>query len=332
MISSRALLATFILFLVSLTALGREKDALASSLIQQAKQLSDIRSEGAPPFLLRMSIRIIKGDGTVNIGTHRELWISKAQWRRETSVGNFRRIVIAMGRKRWLLDSSTAIEHIDVIPDEIPALSDISEFPGKWKLSNDREINGVSVRCLEQKSDFGASKLCFNEANGTNAPEFRPWRLSTRIGKRVCSYSDYEKYADRMFATSYECEEDKRPVLQARTIELSAPTAQDSSLFSPPSGAKESLNCLDSVKRPRVLSAPNLPPPTRSYHGTVVVLVSTVVGTDGRTHDLRIMSEPRPKFDETAIEEVQQWRFAPGTCGGEPMESEIIAQVAFTVY
>jgi TonB family protein len=317
------------LLLLSSTALGSKNDALASSLIDQARQISDVRAERAPPFRLRMSFRVIKGDGTANEGVYTELWISKAQWRRETEVGGFRRIEVVAGRKRWLLDTSPVIpEHIG----EIPALSEFGKFPGKWKSAKDREIKGVSLRCLEKKSDLGSSALCFDKGNGTAGAALRPWQLSTRIGERSCSYSDFEKYGDRMFATSYECDEDKRPLLQARILELVAAPSLDSSLFAPPNGAKESVNCLDSVELPKVLSAPNLPPPTRDFSGTIVVLVSTVVGTDGRTHDLRVRSQPRRAFDETAIETVRQWRFTPGRCGGEPMETEVFMQVAFTHY
>ena len=328
---SRTSLLGLMLLLVSSTALCSKNDALASSLIEQARHLSDIRAEGAPPFRLRMSVRVIERDGTVNVGFYTELWISKAQWRRETDVEGFRRIEVAMGRKRWRLDSSSVIpEHVV----EIPALTGFSEFPDKWKSAKDREINGVSLRCLEQKSVIGSPVLCFDKANGTIVDNFRRWQLSSRNWEKgwACSYSGYEKYGDRMLATSYECDEDKKPVLQARILELAAAPSQDSSLFAPPNGAKESVNCLDSLVPPRVLSAPNLPPPTRAFRGTIVVLVSADIGTDGRTHNLRVTSEPRREFDETAIEEVRRWRFQPGACGGEPMEAEIVARVAFTVY
>jgi TonB family protein len=276
-----------------------------------------------------MSIRFIKGDGTVTDGTYTELWFSKTQWRRETEVGDFRRIEIGMDRKRWQLDSSTAApDHIG----EITHLFDFGSFPGKWKPAKDREINGVSAACIEQKSDFGSSALCFTKANGTIIAEVRSWQLSNRVGKQVCSYADYEKYGDHIFPKSYECDEDERPILKVRILELTAAPASDSSLFAPPKGAKESVNCLTPIQPPIVLSAPNLPPPTQSFKGTIVVLVNTVVSTDGRIHDTKVISEPRPPFDETAIAEVRQWRFAPGTCDGKPVESEVVAQVAFMHY
>lgn len=323
------LLGLALLLLYAAPALGSKDDTQASSLIEQARHLSDIRSEGSAPFQLRMNFRVIQRNGKVDEGVYTELWVSKAQWRRETDIGPFRRIEVGVGRKRWLLDSSTVLpEHIS----DIPHISEFGSFPGKWKAAKDREINGVSAHCIEQKSGFGSSTLCFAKANGTIAAEFQPWQLNTRIGEKACSYSDYEKYGDRMFAKSYECEGDKQPLLQARILELTAAPAEDSSLFAPPNGAKELVNCFDSVKPAWVLSAPNLPPPTQSFNGTIVVLVSTVIGTDGRTHNLKVVSEPRQPFDETALEQVRQWRFTPAKCGGESMETEIVVQVAFTHY
>ena len=51
----------------------------AASLIEHAKQLSDIRADGAPAFRLRMNFRAIAKDGSVLEGAYSEVWVSKAQ-------------------------------------------------------------------------------------------------------------------------------------------------------------------------------------------------------------------------------------------------------------
>jgi len=323
------LLFGFTLLLPSSKALGSEGDAAASALIDHARQLSDIRAGGAPPFRLQMEVKIIGTDGTAMRGVYTEVWVSKAQWRRELAVGNFRKIQVTAGRKRWLLDNST------VIPErtgEILTLSEFGKFPGKWKSSTDREVNGVSVHCLERETDVGVSPpksgLCFDKANGTLAVQFQPWQLGTRIVERVCSYSDYQKFGDRLFAMSYECDEDKHSALQARIVELAAAPEPDPALFGKPEGATESVNCLDSVEPPKALYAPG-PRPTKYFSGRFVILVSAVIGTDGEPHNLRITSEPRSGLDDAALEAVRQWRFKPASCGGESMEAEIVVRVDF---
>jgi TonB family protein len=328
----RILRLGFTLLLLSSMALGSKNDAAASALIEQARQLSDIRAEGAPPFRLQMDFKVIGGDGAARQGVYTEVWVSKAQWRKETAVGDFRRTQVAVGRKRWLFDSST------VIPErtgEIPALSEFGKFPGKWKSSKDREVNGVTVRCLERENDLGfsvtKSALCFDKTKGTLAIEFRPWVRGSRVGERVCSYSHYQKFGDRLFATSYECYDDKHPTLQARIVELAAAPSTDSTLFEKPEGAKESVNCLDSIEPPKQLYAPE-PRSPESFSGTILVFVSSVIGTDGKPHNLAVTSEPRRAFDDAALEAVRQWRFKPASCGGEPMEAEIVVQIDFHRY
>lgn len=329
MTTARALLLGLTLLLLPSITSASKNDAAASSLIEQAKHLSDIRADGAPPFQLRMTFRVAKKDGTVTEGVYTEVWISKAQWRRETNIGTFRRTEVAIGRKKWLLDSSTVIpDHIG----EIPHLSEFGSLSGKWRSAKDREFNGVNLRCVEQKNDLGSWALCFAKVDRAVAAEPRPWALSSHIGDRACSYSDYQKYGDRIFPTSYECGEGKQLILQARIGELSALSSQESQLFTPPNGAKESLNCLDPIQPPRALSSTELPPPTQSFSGTIIVSVSTTVGTDGRTHNLTVISEPKKAFDDTALESVRQWRFDPGRCGSEPMETEVVVQVAYTHY
>ena len=145
------LLLAVTLPLFSSTALGSNKEAEAASLIERARQLSDIRAEDAPAFRLKLNFKAIKGDGSVLEGTYTEVWVSKTQWRRETVVGDIRRPEVAAGQKRFLLEPVKALpEHIR----DLAALSETGRFqPEAWKPEKieNRKLNGSSVRCVETK-------------------------------------------------------------------------------------------------------------------------------------------------------------------------------------
>jgi hypothetical protein len=198
------------------TAFASKKDAEAAALLEHAKQLSDIRAEGAPAFRLKLSFKVIKEDGSALQGAYTEVWVSKSQWRRETVLGDFRRTQVAAGKKLWRLDSTTAVpEHIG----DISTLSAIGRFqPERWKPGRieDREIEGLSVRCLETNPDPRGlrSSLCFDKSSGTLAAQVKPLEMETRIAEQACFFSDYQKFGSRVLATSYECAEDKHPRLQ----------------------------------------------------------------------------------------------------------------------
>jgi TonB family protein len=184
------------------------------------------------------------------------------------------------------------------------------------------------MHCVESDGDLARARwdLCFDKLTGLLSAEIDP--LGTNPGERVCFHSDYQKFGEYMVARSYECAEDKQLKIEARVTELAADSAQDPALFVPPEGAKESLNCLGSVMHPeQVYTSEPMPP--HGVSGINVVTIGLVVGTDGKPHDVKVTSAPNPGYDEAVLEAVQEWRFKPATCDGEPMEAPISIQTEF---
>jgi hypothetical protein len=206
MTSFRVVFLVAILSLFSSTALASDKQTEAAAMIEHAKQLSDIRADGAPAFRLRMKFRAIENDGSVLDGTYTEVWSSKAQWRRETAAGDFRRTEVFKGQKRFVL------EPVKPLPEQIRDVLALSEFerfqPESWrpeKIAN-RNLNGASVRCIEtlpevpalrvfgRMSEYRAERpsLCFDKSSGVIAAEIEP-----RMKDAACFFSDYQKFGDR---------------------------------------------------------------------------------------------------------------------------------------
>jgi TonB family protein len=189
------------------------------------------------------------------------------------------------------------------------------------------------VSCLEADNGplGGKSALCFDNSNGTLVVEVTPFRTATRIADKTCYLADYQKFGDRLFARSYECDEDRRPRLEANVVELVAEPAPDPALFAPLEGAKELVNCLTVIKPPRAVrqAEPIGPGPG---HGPVLVVMSVVVGVDGKPHDVRVTSDPQPDFDRASLKAVRQWTFNPATCNGEPIETEIAIETSFVSF
>jgi TonB family protein len=334
MTSRHTLLLLLTLSLLVSMASANEKDAEATALIEHAKQLSDIRAEGEPAFRLKVSFKIIQEDGSALEGVYTEDWVSKAQWRRETVLANFQRTRVAAGRKLWLLDSAATVpEHID----DILSFSEMAKFnPMLWNSNRkveDREVKGSNARCIESRDPSGPTQaLCFDKMNGTIVAEVQPL-LVPSLAERVCFYSDYEKFGDRLFARSYGCDVDNHPRLRARVVELVAAPAPDATFFAPLEGAKESVNCLGTVKMPTAIYSPNPTMPRGASRGsTTWVMISMIVGTDGKPYNLRITSAPNHDFDEAALKTVRQWRFKAATCDGDPVEKQMAVETEFHLF
>jgi periplasmic protein TonB len=88
------------------------------------------------------------------------------------------------------------------------------------------------------------------------------------------------------------------------------------------------------VTAPRVLFAPD---PEFSeearkakYQGTVILTV--VVGPDGRTHEVRVLRSLGMGLDEKAVEAIHRWKFEPGRRDGIAVAVLVNVEVNFRLY
>jgi TonB family protein len=61
-------------------------------------------------------------------------------------------------------------------------------------------------------------------------------------------------------------------------------------------------------------------------------VVSIVVASDGRVHNVRLLRALGMGLDEIARDTVQTWRFRPATHNKEPVAVEMNIEVAFDIY
>ena len=317
----------------SLATFASNNQTEAASLIERAKQLSDIRSDGAPAFRLRMNFRAIQKDGSVLEGTYTEVWASKSQWRRETAAGDFHRTEVGADQKRFLLEPvRPAPEHIRALP----ALAEFGRFQSEFwipeKIEN-RKLNDASVRCIdtlpevrgvrrltgpESETRAGTPSLCFDRSSGVIVAEIEP-----AMGNAACFFSEYQKFGDRTYARSYNCVEGRQARLEASIVEFVALPQADPEMFALPNGAKELRGCLDPAEPPR----PVYQPEPAGARASGVVVISITVGIDGIPHDLSPFSSPNPKQEKAALDAVRQWRFRPATCDREPVAVKIRVEI-----
>jgi len=312
--------------------LAEEQEEEGKALVDRAKQLSDIRAEGAPAFRLKTSFKVFKEDSTVTEGTYTETWVSRRQWRRETVLGDFRKIVVANGNKRWLLNSTSAEpEGAEEAGIKMASLRFPPEF---WKPEKieDRDLGSLGARCMETKPDYtgGKSLLCFDKDTGTLAAEVLPLQVRDRIVDHACEYRDYGKFGEKVFPRVVRCFEGPRPTFEENLLQLSTEPSPDPALFARLEGGTESVNCLGAAKPPTLLYSPR-PVPPRIENPKNSVVLRLIVGTDGKPHDLRVVGSVDKAFDNAAMEAVRRWRFKPATFCGEPIATRIDVNIKFQI-
>ncbi len=85
------------------------------------------------------------------------------------------------------------------------------------------------------------------------------------------------------------------------------------------------------VKPPRAIYAPDpeYPETARRERQQGTVVISVVVGSDGSPRDIKVKRPFSPELDESAINTVKKWKFAPGTKDGEPVAVQIVVEISF---
>jgi len=68
---------------------------------------------------------------------------------------------------------------------------------------------------------------------------------------------------------------------------------------------------------------------TLRIQGTAVL--SAVIGTDGRIHDVETLASPSPLLAKAAEDAVKQWEYKPYLLDGKPVEVETIVNVNFAL-
>jgi TonB family protein len=68
----------------------------------------------------------------------------------------------------------------------------------------------------------------------------------------------------------------------------------------------------------------------KKAHGTVIL--ETTVGTDGHTHDIRVVQPLGYGLSEQAVRALRDWKFQPGTKDGQPVPVSIQIEMDFRLY
>jgi TonB family protein len=307
-------------------AVGDNKKQEGGALLSHALELSNIRADGAPPFTLKATFRAVDGSSGTS-GTYSEIWISNDKWLREVVMGNSRRLEIANGRKKWLLDQDLNPRYFDTLTSTLKMASPAKE--AKLKDTVTREVDRIQASCVSFDSRFAKEIYCVDPKN--NILLTREW--SSKLGSKfhtTVSYTDYEKLGNHLFPKEMHYSEDGQHSLDISMSEVSPEVTSDPSRFTPPAGSLEMANCeLNQMKAPYLEFGPDPPFPGKAAASNAIVVLSLIVGTDGKPHLIHVARSGGAAFDVEAIRTVQGWKFRPATCQGEQTSTMINVEVEF---
>jgi TonB family protein len=316
------------LLLLAGVSFAADSKAAGERLFQSARQASDIRTDGAPPFRIEGSIRIIpKAPGQETTGRYTEIWHSQTKWRSEVETSSFHRVEIGGVGRKWRVDTGTDRPDTAFSGDLTLLFSRIDP---KITGTSERKVGDTPATCVKLKTEWSKDLACFDPQTGF----FLLQEDATTRSKdphRSCVYRNYEKFADRWFPRLIRCTTARGDDIELTVSKLAAEFSVDESLFVKPPGAIETANCLGRAIRPEATYSPDPKYPDHHKEDSTVVLW-TIVGLDGKPEGLRIARSGGEDFDQPALDIVRQWKFKPSTCDGVPVPVEINIEITFRKY
>jgi len=311
------------------TLVADDTQKVAEILLNRARTLSDIRSPNAPAFQLNLTFSFTGKDLNTLEGTYTEQWISNSQWRRETVVGNFRRIEVGGLTRRWLVDGGPDFpqdaSHISEMVAMLPARTVQLEFESITESDS-------KTRCAVTKSHGEKQPkhaFCFDKASGLLVAHVAPEFLGNRFADYSCDYGQFAVFGDYWFPREMACFLDRHKKIGAKVVILSPAPSLDAALFRPPDGAFELGNCSTTPVAPQPLTTPHPKSPQGVRDRSSSVLLWMIVDVKGVPANLRVARSGGKQFDESALATVRGWHFKPGTCNGEPVPAALNLEVDF---
>ena len=308
--------------LLAATSTAQNIQSRAESLLEHARQISDIRSPNAHPFHLSATFSFIDKKLDSAHGTYTETWVSNTQWRRDTTVGDLHRVEIAEGKKLWLLD-------VGNLPSQALRMADllrVAPRPSQLKVDSivDRRDNHPPEDCLIMKGGprDGKFGFCFDKLSGIIIEKVSPEIRPRNAGDYSCVYGRFRQFETFWFPNEIACYRDRHHDIDVDVTELSEETSPNLAQFTPPSGAIELANCLTSIVPPKAVSTNTIALPP-DFSSDQTALVELLIDIHGKPQDIHVLQSGGKRTDEAAVATVRNWRFKPATCDGEAVPVQI---------
>jgi TonB family protein len=324
----RTLLGLALLALLATNAVAENKQQEATNLISQAIESADIRCTGAPPFRLKAKLYEL-GPGSSDAGTFTETWISRERWRREFEFGSFKRTQVGVGETKWLLDSSDHPPHGATLDRAIDVRTLTPAQDLKVKKIYTKDLLGVQTTCVRLESDLQMEVFCIDLKQTLIILHES---LSPHVPQSHVSfiYSDYHKFGERFFPRSVQVIKENQVPIEIKISDLSVEASTDPALFAPLSGGVELANCLINEMKPPSVDVPIDPVfPNGQHVDTALVVLSLIVGSDGKPYRIRVTASAGKAFDTEALNAVGRWQFRPAQCHAHSVPAEINVDVTF---
>jgi TonB family protein len=333
-----SVLAPSILLILALVPCARCQSAAAAgaeikanALFARALAVSDLRAPGSPPFEMRATINIGQARHKAPpSGTYSLEWVSPEKWREEIHLAHYTRIRVG-GKEQYWQSRTTSYELLPLfqLNRGLGFLGELhlwSNFSAMEELAaiefHQKQAQGIDLDCvtLIPKASNLRAEYCFDPATGT------------LDSSGPAGFSNFMPFGSKYFPGNIRIEEKPADPVTFQVISISPLGSVNPEDFQSPLGSTVWPSC-EAPLPAKIKSQvpPDYPMPERMSHVEGTVVVYALIGTDGRPTNLKVLSAPEPGLASSAFTAVEQWRYAPTSCGGTPIPVETRIDVVYAL-
>lgn len=306
----------------------------AEAFLARARERSDIRAQGSPPFLLRARVRLLNVPNGPVEGRYEELRDSRGHWRRATSVPDLKFNVIEVGDGRRIQRASTTTyqPYFEYRMRQLLTLGDGPRIPKSEDVTKigKRRIQSRPVTCFHSSKKGTKREVCLESETGLLVSE----REHSGDAKWAFEYLNYAGFGAKSYPRLMRQREQKKVFVEVEITELTTGTEPPADSFSPLARAVDWPVC-EKPFPPETLEVPQ-PRYTRGvrrFRGRGAVMTYIVVGIDGRAYHITPIRSDAFSLTKATLDTIShRWRFRPAMCQGEPVPASIFIETAFYLF
>lgn len=298
----------------------------AAELARHAKEVSDLKAPGSPPFHLEAKLQLFRAGRPEIDGAFIIDWASREVWREELTLPGYQSLKVTHDEQSWGKHDGPyeplLLHRIETGLGDYPG-----ENPGPAGKVQERSEGGVRLTCSVKKTPDGKTEYCVDAATG---------RLVLQSGVFSFEYSDFLQVGAKWFPQAMRVLVGGKLVAEAQVAQISTTGNLSPSLFARPDdpGVIDLSDCKGGNFRPAASTYrpnPPYPPQLRQAREQGRVVVWAVVGADGRLYDLTIVHSAGADLDAVALDTMRQWRYSPASCKGTPIDVETELNTTFAL-
>jgi len=304
----------------------------AQSIIEKCKAVYDLASADQKPYRLRAVARSRATSGGALSAKMTLLWDAPDTWREEVESGEGSKVRVRRGDQ---LAVSTVGPWTAREAYMAAYVRNALSAPSQISFGEAEEVS-----CFHHQQPDGRKTIDI-VVRSEKGVLLHGWRFDSETGELLQmdsagqSSTTYEsrKIGDRLLLSTVEHTVDGILVSQWSVTEFTEVDHHDDSLAAVPEGAVVAQACAEDSMKPKVIKQvkPEYPPEAQRAGMTDRIVLSLLIGRDGKVVDVYVVQSRSKPLEESAVKAVRQWKWKLPPCMADQAPIDHAVTIRFTL-